>query len=72
MFHIVYFALGVIFGVVLLQIYPKNGKTVTVYPSEDNKNHIQYVDKGQNCFSFEVTDVECPVNPMNTKVIPIQ
>mgnify|MGYP004080754775 FL=1 len=72
LFSIKFFVAGLMLGAVLLAIYPSVGKTVTIYPSKENEKHIQYVDRSNSCFEFNVQEVECPSNPNSVKIIPIQ
>lgn len=71
-FSLRFFLLGVFIGLILLMIFPSNGKVVTIYPSKENGRSIQYVDKAKSCFEFNVEEVDCPTNPYDVKIIPIQ
>jgi len=71
LFRFKFFILGMIVGIILFLIYPQK-KVVTIYPNDDNKNKIQYKDNADNCYEFNVYEVECPMNPSEIKIIPIQ
>tara|TARA_Y200000002_G_C22068668_1_gene409552 strand:+ start:43 stop:276 length:234 start_codon:yes stop_codon:yes gene_type:complete len=71
-FDIKYFIIGLIIGFILVLLYPINKKEVIVYPNNENKGYIQYRDMASNCFEAEVEELECPKNPSNVKIIPIQ
>ena len=45
---------------------------IHVYPTPDNVSSIEYVDKANNCFKFDATEVKCPSNKDLIKNIPIQ
>lgn len=45
---------------------------IHVYPTPDNVNKVEYVDKANNCFTFASTEVKCPSNRSSIKNIPIQ
>ena len=45
---------------------------IHVYPTPDNVDKFQYMDKAKNCFKFEATEVKCPANKKSIKKIPIQ
>jgi hypothetical protein len=45
---------------------------IYVYPTPDNVNQMEYVDKADNCFKFEATEVKCPTDRSSIKQIPIQ
>ena len=45
---------------------------IYVYPTPDNVNQMEYVDKADNCFKFEATEVKCPSDRILIKKIPIQ
>ena len=45
---------------------------IYVYPTPDNVNQMEYVDKADNCFKFEANEVKCPSDRSLIKKIPIQ
>ena len=45
---------------------------IHVYPTPDNADTLEYIDKANNCFKFESTEVECPSDKSLIKDIPIQ
>jgi hypothetical protein len=56
---VVFFLVSAFFGWILICLMPIEYKTVIVYPSPDNLNKIQYKDKGDNCFEFSSSSVQC-------------
>ena len=45
---------------------------IHVYPTPDNVNEMEYIDKANNCFKFDATEVKCPTDRGLIKDIPIQ
>lgn len=70
LFKVKFFLLGLVLGIVMLFLFPVQKKNITLYPNDNND--IQYVDKANNCFEFDIQEVKCPNNPLNVKLIPIQ
>lgn len=62
------FAIGLFF----IYIIGPDIKTVHVYPSPKNYLKTQYKDGANQCFQFRPTEVECPLNPLSIKTVPVQ
>jgi hypothetical protein len=45
---------------------------IHVYPTPDNASEMEYIDKANNCFKFDATEVKCPSDRSLIKSIPIQ
>jgi len=45
---------------------------IQVYPTPDNVDQVEYIDKANNCFKFSATEVKCPSDRGSIKSIPIQ
>jgi hypothetical protein len=45
---------------------------IHVYPTPDNVEHMEYIDKANNCFKFDAKEVKCPSDKSLIKNIPIQ
>ena len=45
---------------------------IHVYPTPDNVEHVEYIDKANNCFKIDATEVKCPADRKSIKSIPIQ
>ena len=71
-FNIKFFIVGIVIGFVLVLLYHISKKEVIIYPSNENKNNIQYKDNAKNCFEASIEELECPKNPANVNIIPIQ
>jgi len=39
---------------------------------DNNINKIQYVDKADNCFSYDYKKTQCPTDKSEIKEIPVQ
>lgn len=65
---LVSFAIGILFVYVL----GPEMKTIYVYPTPENREKIQFKDKADNCFQFEEVPVDCPSDPSQISVIPLQ
>ena len=59
-------------GLFYVYILSKPQQVIYVYPTENNQNSIQYLDKSDNCFNFKMTEVQCPNNNNNIKKILAQ
>ena len=62
------FAIGLFFVYVL----GPEIKTVYMYPTPSNYKKIQYKDSSEQCFTFNPTEMNCPINPFDIKKVPIQ
>lgn len=71
-FQLKYFALGILLGMLLLQLYPDNREEVIIYPSEKVQENTQYIDSADNCFEFSIKEIECPSNVYSIRNVPIQ
>ena len=71
-FNIKFFIVGILVGLILVILYPISKKEVIIYPSNENKDEIQYKDSAKNCFEATVEELECPKNPANVNIIPVQ
>ena len=47
-------------------------RNILIYPTVDNNSKFQYIDKAENCFTFEAKENKCPFNTGTLKTIPIQ
>ena len=64
------FLLSFILGIVF--IYKKKKKKhIIVYPTPYNKNKFQFVDKAENCFTYEFEATKCPTDSNKIKKIPV-
>lgn len=68
--NIKFFMLSFILGLAFVQLVEPDVEKVIVYPTPDNANLKEYVDKAGNCFKFTSEKVTCP--SYGAKNIPIQ
>jgi len=45
---------------------------IHVYPTPDNVKEMEYIDKANNCFKFDATEVKCPSDVSLIKKVPLQ
>lgn len=66
------FLISFLLGLLFLYILGPKKKTIYVYPSPENVNKILFKDKADNCFQFDQTEVDCPIDLSTIFTIPIQ
>ena len=66
------FIISLAIGFFFVYVLSKPEQIIYVYPTENNQNSIQYLDKSDNCFNFKMTEVQCPNNNNNIKKILAQ
>ena len=66
------FIISLSIGFFFVYILSKPEQIIYVYPTENNQNSIQYLDKSDNCFNFQMNEVTCPNDTNNIKKILAQ
>jgi hypothetical protein len=66
------FLLSLIVGLFFIYILGPDIKTILVYPTPENIDKILFKDKGDNCYSFTKTEIDCPADESIISSIPIQ
>ena len=66
------FLLSLAVGTLFVYLSSPTPKVVYVYPTPDNVDKVEYVDKVKNCFHFDAIETQCPSKKENIKEIPIQ
>lgn len=66
------FICSFIVGVLFVQLSSPSNTIVLVYPTPDNIKHIEYKDKVNNCFVYDVNKIKCPSDQKDIKKIPVQ
>jgi len=66
------FIISFLIGMVYIYISSPPTRSILIYPTVDNVNKFQYIDKAENCFSFDAKEAKCPFNTGPLKTIPIQ
>jgi hypothetical protein len=72
--YICFYTFLISFSIGLFFVYilgPKT-KTIYIYPTLDNYVKYQYKDRTGQCFEYKPSEVDCPLNPLSVKTIPIQ
>jgi len=69
-FKIFFISLSV--GLLFAYLSSPTPTTIFVYPTPDNLDQVEYIDKANNCFKFSAKEVKCPTNRDSIKNIPIQ
>ena len=63
------FIISLSIGFFFVYVLSKPEQIIYVYPTENNQNSIQYLDKTDNCFNFQMEEVNCPTNNNVKKII---
>ena len=66
------FILSFLIGMVYIYMSSPPNRSILIYPTVDNNGKFQYIDKAENCFTFEAKEDKCPFNTGSLKKIPIQ
>jgi hypothetical protein len=63
------FLISLSIGLFYIYLAEEYKKVIVIYPTPENVNKYQYKDQSNECFSYELNEVQCP-SKYNT--IPIQ
>jgi hypothetical protein len=66
------FIISFLIGMIYIYISSPPTRNILIYPTVDNIDKFQYVDKAENCFKFDPKEENCPYNTGPLKKIPIQ
>ena len=66
------FIISLAVGLFFVYITNPDPKIIVVYPTPNNIDKVQYVDKADNCFSYEYKKTQCPTDKSKIKEIPVQ
>lgn len=66
------FFLSLCLGLLFAYLSTPTPTIIHVYPTPDNSERIEFIDKANNCFKFSATEVKCPADRDSIKSIPIQ
>jgi len=66
------FIISLSIGLFMVYLYQPNFTIIYVYPTPDNVKNFRIKDKADNCFNYNVTEVNCPSNSELISNIPIQ
>jgi hypothetical protein len=67
-----YFLISLAIGLFFVYITFDENRKITVYPSPENADLIQYRDKADQCFEFQETPVQCPDKKEKMFKVPVQ
>ena len=45
---------------------------IHVYPTPENVDKMEYIDKANNCFKYSASEVKCPADRSKIKTVPVQ
>jgi hypothetical protein len=45
---------------------------IHVYPTPENADKMEYIDKANNCFKYRALEVKCPADRSSIKTVPVQ
>lgn len=60
--NIKYFIISLSIGLLYIYLLEENKQTIYIYPTPENIDKYQYKDKSDNCFSYDLEEVECVGN----------
>jgi hypothetical protein len=66
------FLLSLSLGLLFAYLSTPPPTIIHVYPTPDNANEMEYIDKANNCFKFDAKEVKCPSDVSLIKKIPLQ
>jgi hypothetical protein len=71
-FHVPTFIISLAIGLFFTYITKPDPTVIYVYPSPNNLDKVQFIDKADNVFSFDYKKVKCPSDDTDLKEIPVQ
>jgi hypothetical protein len=66
------FLVSLAIGLFFVYITMPDTRKIYVYPTPENNDILQYMDKTNSCFRFKQTEVPCPKNEDEIAKIPAQ
>ena len=57
-----FFLLSLSIGLLYIYLTEDYKKIIILYPTPDNVEKYKYVDKANNCFTYDLAEKECPSN----------
>jgi len=63
------FLISLAIGTLFVYLSVPTPTVIYVYPTPDNIDKVEYIDKAQNCFQFKASEVKCS---SESKEIPLQ
>ena len=62
LFNFKYFLISFSIGVLYIYLTEDYKKVIILYPTPDNVDKYVYVDKSNNCFNFDLQEMNCSDN----------
>ena len=66
-----FFLLALFIGLIYMY-FNDDRKKIIIYPTTSNFDKIEYKDRAENCFKYNLKEVKCPAKKSSIKNIPIQ
>lgn len=66
------FIVALSIGLFYTYIIDDNNKIIILYPTPDNVNEYQYKDKSDNCYTYNLNEVDCPDDENKYQTVKIQ
>lgn len=66
-----FFLLALFIGLIYMY-FNDDRKKIIIYPTTSNFDKIEYKDRAENCFKYNLKEVKCPAKKTTIKNIPIQ
>tara|TARA_Y100000389_G_scaffold65622_2_gene61749 strand:+ start:2233 stop:2463 length:231 start_codon:yes stop_codon:yes gene_type:complete len=66
-----FFLLALFIGLIYMY-FNDDRKKIIIYPTTSNFDKIEYKDRADNCFKYNLKEVKCPAKKTTIKNIPIQ
>tara|TARA_B100000212_G_C27032339_1_gene387911 strand:+ start:303 stop:560 length:258 start_codon:yes stop_codon:yes gene_type:complete len=68
--NITVFLAAFLLGLVFIYFFDDK-KTITVYPTPHNLDTIEFKDKADNCYSYDIVETKCPDEKNLIETLPI-
>tara|TARA_Y100001980_G_C14543772_1_gene322643 strand:+ start:1070 stop:1303 length:234 start_codon:yes stop_codon:yes gene_type:complete len=66
------FLISLTIGLFIVYLTNEKPNIIYVFPTPDNYDKITYKDKANNCYKFDVNEIQCPNNKKEILTIPPQ
>lgn len=66
------FLISLTIGLFIVYLTNDQPNIIYVFPTPDNYDKIMYKDKANNCYKFEINELQCPSDSKLISTIPAQ
>ncbi len=66
------FIIALSIGLFYTYITDNGNKVIILYPTPDNIKEYQYKDKSDNCYTYDLNEVDCPDDENKYQTVKIQ